>query len=133
MRIQAGTLHLFRSVVIRLKPHGRKGQFLCRVNIGMRHVDTPVENRGLTEHDVFFVGFVLSGDILQPLKPHQVHHSRAIGKMSYQPALTTFSEHFKTQNPSAQLDVRHVAVYLMDVIQTTAVHILVWEIIQQVA
>ena len=133
MRIQAGTLHLFRSVVIRLKPHGRKGQFLCRVNIGMSHVDASVENRRLAKHDVFLVGFVLSGDILQSLKPHQVYHTRTVGEMSYQPALAAFAEQFKTQNPSAQLDVRHVAVYLMNVIQTTTVHILVWEIIQQVA
>ena len=96
MRIQAGTLHLFRGIVVGLKPHGGKSEFLRRVDVGMRHVDTPVEHRRLSEHDVLLVGLVLSSDVLQSLKPHQVHHACTVSKMSYQPTLATFTEQFKT-------------------------------------
>jgi hypothetical protein len=52
--------------------------------------------------------------------------------MSYQPALASLSDGLKTQDLPFQLDIGHVTVYLVDVIQTASVHIFIGEIIQQV-
>jgi hypothetical protein len=52
--------------------------------------------------------------------------------MTDQTSLTSFPDCFKTKNFTAKLDIRHVPVYLMDVIKTATVNIFIREIIQQI-
>ena len=53
--------------------------------------------------------------------------------MSHQPSLTSLTYRFEAQDLTFQLDIRHIAIYFMDVIKTASIYIFIREIIQQVA
>ena len=52
--------------------------------------------------------------------------------MSTQTSLTTFSHRFKTQDLTLQLNIRHIAIYFMDIIETASIYIFIRKIIQQI-
>jgi len=60
MRIEKAPFHFLRRIIIRLQSDGRKFQIIRLVDVGMRHIDTPVKHGRLTEDDVFFVKFILA-------------------------------------------------------------------------
>ena len=53
-------LHLLRRIIIRLQSHRRKFQIFRLVYIGMRHIDTSVENCRFAEDDIFLVQLILA-------------------------------------------------------------------------
>ena len=130
--VQAAPLHAFRGVVVGLHPHVRQHQSLGRVDVGMGHIDAPVEDGRLPEDDVFRVYLVTPQKVLDALEPHEVHHTCPVGEVSHQPTLTPFAEGLEAEDFSFQLDIRHVAVNLMDVIETAAVDVFIREIVEQV-
>ena len=132
MRVEVAPLHFFGCIIIRLKPHIRKHQFICRVNIRMSDVDTPVKYGRLAKNNVRLACLVFAFDEFQALKPNQIDHPGTIREMSNQPSLPSFAERLKTQYLPTQLDIRHIPVYLVDVIQPAAVYVFIREIIQQV-
>ena len=77
-RSQPGLLHLLRSRVIWLQPHCRKLQRVGLVDVGVHHVDAPVEHRWLAEDDVHRAGPVCLLGILASVEPRKVHHRRAV-------------------------------------------------------
>ena len=60
VRVEETALHLLRRIIIRLQSHRRKFQIFRLVYIGMRHIDTSVENSRFTEDDIFFVQLILA-------------------------------------------------------------------------
>ena len=69
---------------------------------------------------------------LDALKPNQIDDTRTIRKMSHQPTLPSLANGFKTENLPFQLDIGHIAVYFMDVIQTASIYIFIGKIMQQI-
>ena len=132
MGVQTRTLHLFGGVVIGLKPHGREGQLASRINVRMSNIDSSVEHGRFTEYNVFFMSLVSTHQVFDALKPYQIDHTRSIREVCHQPALTAFTQRFETKNLAFQLNVRHIAVYLMHVIKTASIYIFIGEIIQEV-
>ena len=132
MRIERTPFHLFSRIIIRLKSHSRKRQFGCRINIRMSNVNTSVKHGRLTEDNVFSIRLILAHHKLQSLKPYQINDSCSVREMTNQTSLASFPDCFKTKNFTAKLDIRHVPVYLMDVIKTATVNIFIREIIQQI-
>ena len=66
---------------------------------------------------------------LYTLKPHQIHDSCTIRKMRCQTALPSFTNGLETEDFSFQLDIRHIAIYFMNVIDAAPVNIFIREII----
>ena len=132
VRVDEHTLHLFRSIIIRLKPHVADSKFIGLIHIGMRHVNASAKDSRFSEYDVFYPGLYLSHNELQTLKPNGIHYSCAVRKMANQPTLASFAKGLETQELSTQLNIRHITIYLSDGINAATVYILIREIIQQV-
>ena len=129
VRVEETAFHLLRRTIIRLQPHRGKFQIIRFVYIRMRHIDTSVENSRFAENNIFLVKFILSQDVLYTLKPHQIHDSCTIRKMRCQTALPSFTNGLETEDFSFQLDIRHIAIYFMNVIDAAPVNIFIREII----
>ena len=129
VRVEETAFHLLRRTVIRLQSHRGKFQIIWFIYIGMRHIDTSVENSWFAKDDIFLAKFILSQDILYALKPHQINDSCAIRKMRCQTALPSFTNSLKTEDFSFQLNIRHIAIYFMNVIDAAPVNIFIREII----
>ena len=98
----------------------------------MSDVYASVEYRRLTKNNVRFVRFVFALNKFQALKPNQVNDSCTVREMPDQTALPSFAKGFEAQYLSAQLDVRHIPVYLMNVIKPAAVYVFIRKLIQKV-
>ena len=70
--------------------------------------------------------------IYSSLKPHQVHDSRTIREMSCETTLPAFTDRFETKDFTFQLDIRHIAIYLVNVIDAAPVDVFVGEIVNQI-
>ena len=125
-------LHLFRCIVVGLQPHVGEHQFIGRVNVGVGNVHPSAKDGGLAEDNVRSAHLVLSRHKLLSLKPHQIHHSCAIAEMGDETFAVSFAGLFVTEYLSAQLDVGHVAVNLMHIVEPATVDIFIREIVQQV-
>ena len=70
--------------------------------------------------------------VFDSLKPNQVNNTSTVRKMSHQTSLTSLAYRFKAQYLTFQLNIRHIAIYFMDVIKTASIYIFIREIVQQV-
>ena len=130
--IQHSALHLLRCIIIRLKSHGRKHQFRRSIDIGMGNIYPTVKHGRFSKHNVFGMYFIASYQVFNSLKPHQVNHSGSVRKVCNQTPLPPLTQCFETQYFTFQLDIGHISIYLMDIIQATSIHIFIGEIIEQV-
>ena len=132
MRIEQHTLHLLRRVVVGLHSQSRELQLRCRIDVGMGDVNALVEEGGFAEYNVLRLQLVLVQQVFDTLKPDQVYHTRSIGEVGHQPALTSLAYRLEAKDFASQLYVGHRAVYLADGVDAAAVDVLVREIVQQV-
>ena len=53
-------------------------------------------------------------------------------KLTDKSALSSLTKSLKTEDFAFQLDIRHIAVYFMNIIKAAAVYIFIWKIVQQI-
>lgn len=100
----------------------------------MGNVDTTIENRWASEDNVLFAYEVV---LLHPfecssLKPYQIDEALTVGKVGYQMALATLALFLETKDFPLDLYKRHIGRQLMDVVESRAVYMLVWKIVQEI-
>ena len=131
-RAEVHALHALRGIIIRTEAHARDIKALSRVDVGVSDVDASVENGGFAEDNELHADDVAFLDVLPVLKPDEVDDAGAVGKMGNGALLTTRANNLIAENLASQLNVRHVSVYLMDVIKTATVDMLVGKVIEEV-
>ena len=110
---------------------------LCRravdFHLGVGEAESPVEHVGLAEKDVFHARLITIGDGFQPIEPHHLYRPRTVGKQCLQTPFGAFACRVETDEPSADLYVRHFARYVADAVNLAAVNIAKRKIVEQVA
>ena len=66
------------------------------------------------------------------MKPNQVDYPRTVREMGRQPPLPPFAYRLEAENLSFQLDIRHIAIYFVNVIDAAPVNIFIRKIINQI-
>ena len=94
----------------------------------MYDVNSSVECRRLTEHDILFTYFVMCSRIFSSIKPSEVHQVSSVGEVSHHAFLPwSHFESFETQYSTKYLDIRHFSVHFVYSVDLASVYILVWE------
>ena len=121
--------HLLGERVIGLHTHTLCLHFLGRVNVRLRHVDTPVEHVRFAEDDIFFANLIVGLSIFASCKPCEVHYALAVGEVCHHALLSrTCLECLKPHDMPFYLDIRHFGGYFPDTINLTAVDIFIRKI-----
>ena len=103
------------------------------VNVGLRHVDAPVEDVRFAEDNVFLAYLIVCLGVFATGKPCEVHDTLAVGEMGYYTFLArTCLECLEAHDMPLDLDIRHFGGYLPDTVNLAAVDIFIGEILQKV-
>ena len=129
---QPGLFHLLRGDVIGLHAHFGELQAVGLVHFGMGKLVASAIDGGFSEDDVFGVYLI---EILWALRqePHQIADARAVGEMSDDANLPwSHGKFLKTQDVAFHLYVG-IRGKFVDGVELRTVHMLIGEILQQVA
>ena len=99
----------------------------------MGDVDTSVKHGGFTEDDELLAEGVAFLDVLAILEPDEVDDACAVGEVSDGALLASRAHGLVTENLASQLNIGHIAVYLVDVIETATVDVLIGKIVEKIA
>lgn len=77
-------------------------------------------------------GLILVGDIFKSLKPDEINGSGVVRKFTDQSFFASFSDRIEKDDPSFELDIRHVARDLADPVEPATVNMFVRKIVQQI-
>src|SRR5574344_1145338 len=78
--IESPLLHFLRRVVIRLESHLVEFQRFGSIHFRMCHIYPAVIYVRSSEDDILFTNLVVLFGIFAPVKPCEVHHSRAVSE-----------------------------------------------------
>ena len=105
---------------------------LVDINLGMDDAVVILERRGFAEEQIFRAQTVGVLDVTHTVEPHNLDGARAIGEQRHQPLAHTLARCGEVDEPSTQLDIRHLTIDLVDVMNGAAVDVPEGEIVEQI-
>ena len=126
--VKPRTFHTLSGVIVRFQPLCHLGLYLAhRCQFGVDKIVLVIEARWLTKKQILHIALQLN--ILHPLEPHQFNSMSPIGKSGRQTLRITNTYSMPFCDMPDNLDVGFLILYLMDIIEATAVNILVRKLI----
>lgn len=101
----------------------------------MSDIDAPVEERGTPEYYELLACRVTPLNPFEGrgLKPYKVSDAMAVGEMCDKAALAPYPLFLEAKYLAFYLNEGHICSQFMDIVQSRAVDMLVWEVVQQAA
>ena len=102
------------------------------VHFGVGYAVIALVKSGLSENDVFGADAITFLNLLNAIEPHTFYCARSVGEKGIESAFGTFALWGEIDETPLELNVRHIALQVGDVVNGASVDVAKREIIQQV-